>query len=55
MQNDSDKKERRITVVVSDELHRKARLKSVETGKSMSEVIREALEKWTANKDRAEP
>lgn len=45
---------KRITVKVSDELHRKARLKSVKVNKPISEVVREALEEWTSNDDPSE-
>ena len=45
---------RRITVIVSEELHRKARLKAAETDKPVSEVVREALERWTANENEGE-
>jgi len=45
---------KRVTVKVSDELHYKARLKSVKVNKPISEVVREALEKWTADGDPSE-
>lgn len=44
-------KEQRLTVVVSDELHRKAKIKAAKTGKPMAEVMREALKKWAENED----
>jgi len=37
---------KRVTVKVSNELHRKARLKSVKTEKPISEVVRKALREW---------
>ena len=54
MQDAGDVKEKRITVIVPEDLHHKARLKSVQTGKSISEVVREALRAWTANETEAE-
>lgn len=43
--------DKRIVVNIPEALHRKARLKSVRTGKSMSAFVREALEDWTKDED----
>jgi len=39
-----DKKQ--LVAWVPEELHRKARVKSAQTGRPISEVIREALRRW---------
>jgi len=48
-----DKK--RVNVVLPEELHRKAKVKAALTGKSMAEVMREALEKWVGGDPPGEP
>jgi len=48
-----DKK--RVNVVLPEELHRKAKVKAALTGKSMAEVMREALEKWVEGDPPEEP
>jgi predicted DNA binding CopG/RHH family protein len=45
----SNPKEIRVTVVVTEELKRKAKIKSAKTGKPIAEFVREALEAWTAD------
>jgi predicted HicB family RNase H-like nuclease len=40
---------KQIVVTVSDTLHRKAKIKAAKTGKPMAQVMREALEEWTAD------
>ena len=37
---------KRITVKVSDELHRKVKIKAATLGKTVSDVVREYLEAW---------
>jgi plasmid stability protein len=37
---------KRITVKVSEELHRKVKIKAAVVGKSVSDVLREYLEAW---------
>ena len=44
--DDKRPKTRRVNVDIDEELHLKARRKSVETGKPLTEVVREALRKW---------
>jgi predicted DNA-binding protein len=48
-----DKKQDRlkITVEVTEDLRRKAKIKAAKTGKPMAEVLREALEAWVADGD----
>ena len=48
-------KDVKVTALISEELRRKARLKSAQTGKSMSSVMREALEKWVGGDPPGEP
>jgi len=43
--------ERRITIRVPDDLHRKARIKAAVTGRSVSDVLRDALQKWVEEDD----
>ena len=38
--------EKRITVKVSENLHRKVKVKAAMMGKSISDVLREYLEEW---------
>ena len=38
--------EKKVIARVPDELHRAAKIKAAITGRPVSEVIREALEKW---------
>ena len=38
--------EKRITIKVSDTLHRKVKVKAALLGKSVSDVLREYLETW---------
>jgi predicted HicB family RNase H-like nuclease len=45
----SDEKQRKLTVVLSEDLHRKAKIKSAKTDKPVSEVVRQALEEWVAD------
>ena len=40
---------KKIVVVVSEALHREAKIKAAKTGKPMAQVMREALEEWTAD------
>jgi predicted DNA-binding protein len=42
----SNPKEIRVTVVVTEELKRKAKIKSARMGKPIAEFVREALEAW---------
>ena len=42
-----DKSEKRITVNVSENLHKAVRVKSAEQGRPISEIVRMLLEKWT--------
>ena len=44
--NGDKPKWRRLTVLIGEELHRKAKLKSAKTDKPMAEVMREALQEW---------
>jgi predicted HicB family RNase H-like nuclease len=37
---------KQVSTRISSELHRKVRIKAIETGKSVSEVIREKLTEW---------
>jgi predicted HicB family RNase H-like nuclease len=39
-----DKK--RIVVEISEEMHKRARLKSVQAGIPLTQVVRESLERW---------
>ena len=41
--------EKRITVRVSESLHRKVKAKAALIGKSVSDVLREYLEQWAAD------
>lgn len=38
--------EKRITVKVSEELHRRVKIKAAMVGKSVSDVLREYLDSW---------
>lgn len=38
--------EKRITVKVSEDLHRKVKVKAAMVGKSISDILREYLETW---------
>jgi predicted DNA binding CopG/RHH family protein len=38
--------EKRITVKVSEELHRRVKIKAAMVGKSVSDILREYLESW---------
>jgi len=42
----TEKTEKRLTVRIPEDLHRKARVKCAETGRTLSEVVRDALRKW---------
>ena len=41
--------EKRITVRVTESLHRKVKAKAALVGKSVSDVLREYLEEWTGD------
>jgi hypothetical protein len=47
MAENRDKRERRITVIISRDLHRRAKIKAAETDTPVSVVVRDALRKWT--------
>ena len=49
------KREYRITLKVSADLHRRTRIKAAETGRFVSDVVREFLEEWTADKREDNP
>lgn len=40
-----------VSAQIPKDVHRKARIKSVKTGKPLAEVIREALEDWAKSGD----
>ncbi len=42
---------KRVNVLLSEDLHRKAKVKAAVTGKPMAEVMREALRKWVERDD----
>ena len=42
-----DKNEKRITVNVSEDLHKAVRVKAANQGRPISEIVRVLLEKWT--------
>lgn len=42
---------KQVSTRIPKDLHQKARVKSVKTGKSLAEVIREALEEWAQADD----
>ena len=46
MSSDNGQKQRKIVVVVSGELHKKAKIKAARTGRPMAVVMREALASW---------
>ena len=52
--SDDKPKQRRLTVLLDAELHRKARRKSVDTDTPMAKVVREALRRWVED-DPPEP
>ena len=37
---------KQVVTRISDDLHRKVKIKSAETGKTITEVIKESLEEW---------
>ncbi len=37
---------KQVVTRISDDLHRKVKIKSAETGKTITEVIKEKLEEW---------
>ena len=37
---------KQVVTRISDDLHRKVRIKSAKTGKTITEVIKESLEEW---------
>ena len=41
--------QKQIVTRVPDDLHRKVKIKSAETGKTITEVVREKLEEWVEN------
>ena len=41
-----DRDERQFTVRLPAQLHRRARIKSVITGRPIADVVREALQRW---------
>ena len=43
----ADKKQ--IVTRVPDDLHRKVKIKSAKTGKTITEVVKEKLEQWVEN------
>jgi predicted DNA binding CopG/RHH family protein len=43
-------KERRITVKVTETLHRQVRVRAAEMGLPMSDIVRELLELWVKGK-----
>ena len=46
MMEQKPKRKRRIVVLVDEDLHQRARMKSVETDTPLTQVLREALQKW---------
>jgi predicted DNA-binding protein len=45
-----ENEEKRVAARLPAELHRQAKIKAAKTGRPVSEVIREALEKWIKDK-----
>ena len=43
---ETPKKERRITVKVTEALHRTVRVRAAELGRPISEIVRELLKAW---------
>ena len=46
MAEQKPQRKRRIVVLVDENLHRRARIKSVEANKPLTQVLREALRNW---------
>ena len=45
------RKQIRLTLVISEELRRKARVKALQQGTSVSAVVREFLENWVSEEE----
>ena len=41
--------QKQVVTRVPDDLHRKVKIKSAKTGKTITEVVREKLEEWVEN------
>jgi plasmid stability protein len=48
-------REKRITVKVPEELHRKVKVKAALVGKSVSDILREYLEQWASDVEATQP
>ena len=48
-------KDHRLQVRVPKDLHRRARIKSAETGRPLAEIVRVALRRWVEGEDDFQP